>query len=361
MTTPLSRRSLLRAGTAALAATALTRSAWGAEWQETIFRKIPSTGERLPVIGIGTSNFKEVADMKAVLARMQQLGGTVIDTAALYGNVEEMLGTALADLQLRDKMFVETKFNTAGVSFGPPGAAGPAAGAAPPAFGSPPPGAPTNGAPGNTPASPAGAPRFAPPADTVSGLESFERSLKRLQTERVDLLMAHLPASWEPLIDIMIEQKKRGRTRYIGITTTAPNQHAAMVEFMEKHPIDFIQVDYSLDDRVAAKDVFPVAIQRKVAVMVAVPFGGRFNQLLKKTEGAPLPPWAAEFDAHSWAQVLLKYAIAHPAVTCAVPGATKVSHLEDNLAASRGRLPNEKMKAKLEAYWDEAVGSHEHS
>lgn len=189
--------------------------------------------------------------------------------------------------------------------------------------------------------------------EQVYGMESFERSLKRLQTERVDLLMAHFIGSVESLMPTMLELKKAGRTRYIGITSVQPEQHPQLIEYMRKYPIDFVQVDYSLGSRSSARDVFPVAVERKIAVMVAVPFGGRRSPLFQDVAGRELPPWAAQIGVTSWGQLFLKYVIAHPAVTCVIPGSTKAEHIEENQAAGRGVVPSVEQVRKMEAFWDE--------
>jgi len=380
----VSRRELVQMGVLAGLGASFARPLWAAKQAELplITRAIPSTGEKLPVIGLGTSNFSNAGlydNLVAVLKRMNELGGTVIDTAPLVAGVEEMLGKALAQTGLRSKFFVETKFNAQGATQmgGRPGGAGgpppgglqglpggsapgggPPAGGPPAGFAGGPPGGglPGGGAPGAG-APPRGGARAGGGApDTVFGLESFERSLKRLQTEKVDMLMIHYLSSVEELMPVMLEQKKAGRARYTGVTTVSPSQHEQLMECMRKYPLDFIQVDYNIDNRVAAKDVLPLAMEKKIAVMGAVPFGGRFTQLLKKTAGKELPSWVADFDAQTWSQVLLKYAVSHPAITCVVPNTTNVEHLAENQAAGRGRLPNEKQRQQLEEYWDKIMG-----
>jgi diketogulonate reductase-like aldo/keto reductase len=174
----------------------------------------------------------------------------------------------------------------------------------------------------------------------------------RLKTDHVDLLQAHFLGSVEPLMPLMLDLKKAGKTRYIGITAVGVPLHPQLIELLRKYPIDFVQVDYSLANREAAMSVFPVARERKIAVMVAVPLGGRFGSLLDQTKGRELPRWAADFDAGSWSQFFLKYVISHPAVTCAIPGSTKVQHLEDNQLAGRGRLPNAAQRKRMEEFWD---------
>jgi len=277
-----------------------------------IRRRIPSTGESVSVMGIGTNAFRDPQDpvFGRVLERMHALGSTVIDTAAVYGESEAVIGNALADRQLRPQMFLATKFDAESVVRGGP-----------------------------------------PFGDAAWGSASFERSLLRLKTDHVDLLQAHRLASVETLMPLMIDLKKQGKARYLGITTVHPEQHPQLIEYMRRYPIDFVQVDYSIESRDAATTVFPVAIERKIAVMAAVPLGGRRGSLLPRTVGHALPPWAADIDVASWSQFLLKYVIADPAVTCAIPGATKLEHLEDDQAAARGRLPNAAMRRKMEEYW----------
>jgi aryl-alcohol dehydrogenase-like predicted oxidoreductase len=355
-----SRRAVVQTGLLAGAAATLPRSllaAADANSLPLITRVIPSTGEKMPVIGIGTNQFTtdKHDELRAILKRMSELGGSVIDTAAMYGggSSETVIGQIMAEEKLRSKMFVATKFNAAGVGMGPPrgGAGGPPGGP-----GGPPPGAPAGGPPPGGPGGPPGA--GGPPRgggmmmDNVSGLESFERSLKRLQVDKVDLLMAHALASVEPLMPVMLDQKKQGRVRYIGITAVNPAQHGEMMEYMRKYPIDFIQVDYSMSSRSAANDVLPLAQERKIAVMAAVPLGGGRTSLMQQVAGRELPKWAADFDATSWSQFFLKYVVSHPAITVAIPGSSKLTHVADNQGAGHGRLPDAAQRRRMEAFWD---------
>ncbi len=307
----LSRRQLLQAGVYAGAGLALGGRLHAAEQRTAslITKLIPASGERLPALGIGTNSFREsnYADVKAILQRMAELGGTVIDTAAAYGESEGVIGRALAELGTRERMFISTKFNAAGRGWSP---------------------------------------------DEIGGRESFERSLQRLRTERIDLLEVHRLPGLDTLMPVMQEYKRAGRIRYLGVTTFRNEEHGAMLEAMRTYPLDFIQIDYSLANRNAAKEVLPLALERKVAVMVNVPLGGRRASLISEAAGRKLPPWAAEIDAASWSQFFLKYVISHPAVTCAIPGSTQMRHLEDNRAAGRGRLPDAALRRRMEEYWD---------
>ncbi|MFZ0008492.1 MAG: aldo/keto reductase [Steroidobacteraceae bacterium] len=320
-----SRRAVLEGGLLAGLGTLLPRGSAAADANAdpaaqarlpVITKAIPSTGERIPVMGIGTNQFREdnYAELRAVLQRMHELGGTVIDTAAGYGESEPVIGHVLADLGIRKQMFIATKFNA-------------------------------EGAQGHQ----------GPPRDNVYGQASFDRSLQRLQTNRVDVMFAHHLPSVDPLMPLLQELKKAGKARYVGITTADVREHAELVEKMRQYPMDFVQVDYSLGNRDAAATVFPLALERKIAIMVDVPLGGRRRSLLQDVGDRPLPPWAAAIDVMSWGQFFLKYVISHPAVTCAIPGTTKLEHLVDNQLAGHGRLPDAAMRKKMEEYWDSST------
>jgi aryl-alcohol dehydrogenase-like predicted oxidoreductase len=309
--TRVSRREALRSGLLAGAGLGLAGKGWAAAGQTTdlplITKAIPSTGEKLPVVGLGTDKFSsdDRDAIRAEIKRMQEVGGTVIDTAAAYGESEALIGDALSADKLQGKMFLATKLTVSGAGFRGGG---------------------------------------------VGGQESFDRSLMRLQTQKVDLLQVHNLDGVDALMPSLQKWKEAGKIRYIGITTSRVSQHAQMVEFMRKHPLDFVQVDYSLANREAEKNVLPLALERKMAVLANIPFG--FGSVLREAQSRKLPPWAADIGVTSWSQFLLKYVISHPAVTVAIPGSTKVAHLEDNQRAARGRLPDEAMRRKMEQYWD---------
>ncbi len=304
-----SRRDLLRSGIAAGGAfiiSALARGADHATELPLITKAIPSTGERLPAVGLGTDQFRssEREAIQAELKRMQQMGGTVVDTAAAYGDSESLIGDALAALGNRDRMFLATKLsvNEAGTS-------------------------------------------------TRAGEESFARSLARLKTNKIDLLQVHNLEGVEAMMPVLQRWKKEGKIRYIGITTSRVGQHTHMLEYMRAYPLDFVQVDYSLANREAATSVLPLAMERRIAVLANIPFG--FGSVLRQAQMRKLPDWAKDIDVTTWSQFLLKYVISHPAVTCVIPGSTKVEHLEDNQRAGRGRLPDAAMRKKMEEAWDE--------
>jgi len=305
------RRDFLRGCAAAVAATAIPASARADDGRATgalLTRPIPSTGERLPVIGLGTNAYgvtdaAEIAKRQAVVARLLDLGATVIDTARAYGDSELVIGRILQELKARERVFLATKTPIQG--------------------------------------------ELADPAQIVA--ETFQR----LGTTTVDLLQIHNMHGTDELMPTLRKLKDERRVRYIGATTSRDEQYPALLAAMRSHPLDFVQVDYSIANRNAAAEVLPAAADRRVAVLVNLPFGGRRDgNLLRKLGERPLPPWATEFGADSWAEFLLKYVVSHPAVTCAIPGTTSVANLETNLRAAQGPLPDAAMRRRMEEYWD---------
>jgi aryl-alcohol dehydrogenase-like predicted oxidoreductase len=300
------------AGAGALAARRLLAATSPSSAAPLISKPIPASGQMLPVIGLGGRDFRdnELADLRAVIGRMLELGGTIIDTAAAYGGgqSERVIGQVLSELGARARVFLATKLT----------------------------GAPERG-------------RY--------GRESFQRSLELLQTDYLDLLQVHNLVGVDAAWPLLTELKQSSKIRYLGITTSSPDDHERMVQLMQRYPLDFVEVDYSIGNRDAAQTVLPVALERKIAVMVDVPLGGagRGGFSLASVQGKPLPALAAALQVRDWPQLLLKYAVSHPAVTCAIPGTTKLSHLEDDQAAARGRLPDEAMRRELEQYWDRVI------
>jgi diketogulonate reductase-like aldo/keto reductase len=304
----LSRRAALAPVVAAGATWAWAGAADAADPRSLplVRKPIPSTREMIPAVGVGTNNFTaassdELAARRAVLQKLTELGGSVVDTAAIYGQSEPVIGKDMTDLHLRDKLFLSTKVWVRG-------------------------------------------------GGVEQGKAQIESSFKNLQTNKIDLFHVHNLAFTEAMIPVLQDLKHQGRIRYVGMTTSFAGQHGAMLAAMKAHPVDFIQIDYSIGNRAAAQDILPLALDKGIAVMLNIPFG-RAN-LLRKASAHPLPDWAAEIDATSWAQVMLKYALSHPAVTCAVPGTTQVAHLEDNLAGGRGRLADAALRRRMEQAWD---------
>jgi len=186
------------------------------------------------------------------------------------------------------------------------------------------------------------------------GVAMIEESKRRLKTDVLDLVQIHSLNGTDVLFPHLNELKRKGQIRYIGVTTSSASQHDAMVSVLKTQPLDFIQVDYSLANRAAAEEVLPTALEKRVAVLINLPFGGRREgNLFSRVGGAELPDWADEIGARSWSQVFLKYVVSHPAVTVAIPGMTKLGHLEDNLEAIRGRMPDALQRARIEKFWDQ--------
>jgi aryl-alcohol dehydrogenase-like predicted oxidoreductase len=274
-----------------------------------ILKTIPSTGERLPVIGLGTNAFTEslAAGLIETLRQFAAAGARVIDTAAAYGESEQVLGRLVAELALRDRLFLATKFTTPIVTG-------------------------TGAGPG--------------------GRQSFERSLQRLCTGHVDLLYVHNMIGIDQLLPMMLEWRQAGQLRYLGVSTSHNQHHAAIVECLCKYPLDFVQINYGLAGREAELTVLKTAMERGVAVVANVPLGGRSGRELKTLLARPLPAWAGEIGCSSWPQLMLKYVISHPAVTCVISGSTRTEHLTDNQQAGRGVLPDAAMRLRIEQCWD---------
>jgi aryl-alcohol dehydrogenase-like predicted oxidoreductase len=270
-------------------------------------KKIPSSGEAVPVIGLGSARRyedagtpEETARRRATLERFAALGATVLDTAPVYGEAEQVLGALIAGSKLRERLFLATKVSTGG--------------------------------------------------GRAAGLEQIEGSFRRLRASTLDLVAVHNLRGTEAHLPTLRELKQAGRIRYVGITTSSDRQYPEFEAVMRREPLDWIQVDYALDNRDAGSRILPLAADRGVAVMVNLPFGR--GRLFNAVRGKPLPAWAAEFDAASWPQFFLKYIVSHPAVTCAVPGMARPEYVEDNLGAARGRLPDAGQRRRMEGFID---------
>lgn len=304
-----SRRTMIKGGMAMGVGLALgNAAAWSAEEAllPPITKKIPASGEKLPVIGLGTNQYsvtaaEELAARKEVLQNMPQLGGKLVDTARGYGEAEVVIGQLVKEIGNRDKLFIATKTPMRGDLSNPPAV--------------------------------------------------VEESFKRLQTTHLDLLQIHNFVGLNELFPVLKEWKQARKIRYIGVTTSTNDQYPQMKEAIRTLPLDFIQVDYSIENRDAADEILPMALDKGIGVLINMPLGGRRGSVLSKVADKKLPDWAADIDVTSWAQLLLKYNISHPAVTAVIPGTTKASHLQDNQRAGRGRLPDAAMRKKIEEYW----------
>ena len=270
-------------------------------------RPIPSTGEAMPVIGLGTWRAFDVGGdeagrrlLRQVLQQLLDAGGRIIDTSPMYGRAETVSGDLLAELQARPRAFLATKVWTTG---------------------------------------------------RERGIEQMRRSAQLLRTEVIDLLQIHNLVDWRTHLATLRRMKEDGRVRYIGIThyTTAALPELARIVRAEPG-IDFVQLGYSVAARAAETEFLPTALERGVAVIANQPL--ERGDLLRRVRGRQLPDWAHEFDCTSWAQLHLKYILAEPAVTCVIPATGNPDHMKDNLAAGFGSLPDTRERRRIRELWD---------
>lgn len=264
-------------------------------------RRIPSSGETVPAIGLGTWQTFDVGGaaserqpLEEVLAAFASLGGKLIDSSPMYGNSEGVAGEITAKLGLRQKLFIATKVWTQG---------------------------------------------------KAAGISQMEDSMRKLRADPIDLMQVHNLLDVDAHLDTLAEWKRKGRVRYLGVTHYTASAHEAVARVISSRAVDFIQINYSVGEREAEQRLLPLAMERGVAVIANRPFAG--GELFSRLRSRALPAWAAEIDCESWAQVLLKFVISHPAITCAIPATSKVTHLRDNMKAGLGRLPDEALRARI--------------
>lgn len=274
-------------------------------------RAIPRTGVEIPVVGLGSSaTFSQVAGgpeadaLREVLAEMARLGGAVFDTAPSYGASEEVAGRLAAELGLTESMFWATKVNVAGRGGGS--------------------------------------------ADPAAARAQIEASFGKLRKPVLDLVQVHNLGDVPVQLGILKELREAGRVRHIGVTTTSPAQYPQLLEVMRSEPLDFIGIDYAIDNRAVEAEILPLAQERGIAVVVYLPFGRK--RLWERVAGKPLPDFAAAAGAGSWAQFFLKFVLAHPAVTVVTPATSKPRHMADNMGAAFGALPDEALRKRMAEY-----------
>jgi diketogulonate reductase-like aldo/keto reductase len=304
----LNRRALIKAGIAAGASLLLPPCDLFAQTQPLIQKKIPSTGETIPIIGISTARrYEEIktdaekVPLRETIRQFQALGGTVIDSSPSYGTAEAVVGELVEGLKIRDSLFLATKVSLRNVG-------------------------------------------------RDEGIKQIEASFKKYSTNKLDLIAVHNLRDTDTQLKTLREMKAAGRIRYVGITTSFDNQYGEFEQVMKKETLDFVQVDYALDNRDAGDRLIPLAGDRGMAVMINLPFGR--GRLFNAVQGKKLPEWASEFDCVSWAQFFLKYIVSHAAITCAVPGMARPEYVIDNLGAARGRLPDAAMRKRMEQFID---------
>ena len=267
-------------------------------------RAIPSSGEVLPLVGLGSWITFNVGDdpvardaSTEVMRAFFQSGGRMIDSSPMYGSAQEVIGYGLKKLGAPKTLFAADKVWI---------------------------------------------------ADGEEGREQIERSRRLWGIPRVDLLQVHNLLAWQAHLPTLFAMKAAGQLRYVGITTSHGRRHDDMARVMASQPLDFVQLTYNLFDREAEQRLLPLSQQRGIAVIANRPF--QQGALLDKLQRLQLPPWASEIDCTSWAQFALKFVISHPAVTCAIPATTSVAHVRENLGAATGRLPDPAMRARMAAY-----------
>src|SRR5436305_550202 len=293
---------LIGAGTAGLLLQIPTsRTEAAAQSSGMLTRAIPSSGDKLPMIGLGTWSVFDVnltpenrTRLGEVLSLFVKHGGKVIDSSPMYGRAEGVIGELAAQLHLRDSLFIATKVWTAGKE---------------------------------------------------AGITMMERSMDRFQTKRIDLMQVHNLVDVETQISSLREWKTKGRIRYTGITHSQVRGFYEVERIMRSQKPDFVQINYSVMEPGAAQRILPLAQELRMAVIINRPFGG--GGLFERVRAKQLPNWAAEFDCRSWAQFFLKWIIAHPAVTCVIPATNNPRHVEDNMQSGIGRLPDIKTRQRM--------------
>ena len=302
----LPRRNFLELAAGAAAGSVLPAASSIAADAPVATRPIPRTGERLPVVGLGTAIIFDIgedapkrAERTEVIKTMLAGGARLIDTAPSYGTAETVVGDLLAATGLRDKVFLATKVRV---------------------------------------------------ANRENSLAEMNQSLRRLRTDKVDLLQLHNVEDVQTDLRVLQEWRDQGRTRYIGITHFRAGAYDRVAEVLKREKPEFLQLNYSLAERDAEQRLLPLAADTGTAVLVNLPFGR--GKLFSAVRGKALPPWASELDATSWGQFFLKYLLAHPAVTCVIPGTDKPEYMVDNLGAARGRLPDAALRRRMVEFWN---------
>lgn len=299
----LNRRQFLELTGALAGAIVLPGEVFGASSH--IFKQIPKTKERIPVIGMGTSRTFDTDDAKVInnLQKVTQvffdMGGGMIDSSPMYGDAQEVLGRLLPKVKGKKNLFSATKVWTDGKQ---------------------------------------------------EGIEQMESSRRLWGIKRFDLMQIHNLVDWETHLETLKQMKADKKIRYIGITTSHGRYHDQLERILKKHSFDFVQLSYNIGNRDVEQSLLSIAKDKGIAVIVNRPY--QRGDLFGEVRGKPLPAWAREFDCKSWGQFFLKFVVSHPAVTCAIPATSKVKHMKDNMAAGRGRLPTAKQRLQMIKYFE---------
>ncbi len=264
-------------------------------------RKIPSSGELLPVIGLGTWQTFDAGDdatqrepLKDVLKTLLDKGGSVVDSSPMYGSSEKVVGDLSTELSLNSKLFIATKVWTTGKD---------------------------------------------------EGIAQMNRSFNLLQRKQLDLMQIHNLVDWQVHLKTLRDWKEQGRVRYLGITHYTESAYSKIEDILKNNAVDFLQINYSMLSRTAEQRLFPLAKEKGIAVIINQPF--EEGALFQRVKGKTLPAWTSEFDCSSWGQFFLKFIVSHPAVTCVIPGTSKPHHMADNAGAGFGKLPDENQRQQM--------------
>ncbi len=303
----ISRREMLRIGAGTGAALLFNESAVFAQTGSLLMRTIPSSGEAIPAVGLGSArtfnvgrSAAERAPLKEVLRLFWTAGGRVFDTAPTYGTSESVAGQLAHELGISEDIFLATKISTRG--------------------------------------------------GRDAGVAQQESSRRLWRRDTIDLNQVHNLRGVDVHLPTIRRAKEEGWTRYVGVTTSTARQFSQMERLMRSEPLDFVQLNYSIGEREAAERLLPLAQDRGLAVMVNEPYN--VGRLFRAVRGQSLPAWAADFDCESWGQFFLKYILDHPAVTVIIPATSDPEHLVDNMGAGVGRLPDQRTRRRMEEYFD---------
>lgn len=271
-----------------------------------IRKLIPKTGELLPVIGMGTSRTFDAINDEELMARLSEVmnhffefGGGMIDSSPMYGSSQEVIGRLLKTVKRSSPLFSATKVWTEG---------------------------------------------------RQAGLKQMEASRQKWSIERFDLMQIHNLVDWRTHFETLKQMKAKGDIRYIGITTSHGRYHQQLAQILAEEDFDFVQLSYNIANHDVESELLPIALEKGIAVIVNRPY--QRGALFRHVKGKSVPPWAGEYGCNSWGQFFLKYAVSHPAVTCVIPATTKVKHLEDNMLAGRGQLPDVKQRIRMRRYFE---------
>jgi diketogulonate reductase-like aldo/keto reductase len=301
MKSGFTRRRFLQASAAAATLSPFTSDYLAAAQSDPVKKIIPSSGEKLSVIGLGTSRTFDVNAEQAVQSPLLDVmraffenGGQLIDSSPMYGSAEAVSGALLQALGKPPELFSATKVWTYGKR---------------------------------------------------EGIEQMQRSMQRLGVERIDLMQIHNLRDWQVQLETLLEWKAQRLVRYIGITTSHGRYHDELETILQNQPLDFVQFSYNIANRDAEQRLLPIAHERGIATLINRPY--QRGSLFRKVKGRPLPEWASEIDCASWGQFFLKFIASHPDVTCIIPATSKLKHMVDNMAAGYGRLPDESMRKRM--------------